>query len=63
VKLYAAREVTDRLGISRQRLSQLMQRDDFPEPIEKLHAGYIWLAEDIERWITEHRPDRAQRDE
>ena len=27
------------------------------EPYAKLEMGYVWLAEDVEAWIAEHRTD------
>lgn len=55
-KLYGAQELRDRLGVSRTRALQLIARPDFPEPYERLAGGAIWLAEDVERWISEHQP-------
>lgn len=37
-------------GVSRQRVTQLTARDDFPEPWETLSMGKIWLTEDVRRW-------------
>lgn len=52
-----AHEIRMRLGVSRQRVEQLMKRPDWPEPFETLATGRIWRAEDIEAWIREHRPN------
>ena len=52
VKLYGPAEVMKRLNISRQRLTQLQSRPTFPKPLDKIAAGYIWDAADIERWIA-----------
>ena len=51
-----AAEIGKRLGVSRQRVSQLAQDPAFPQPIADLAAGRIWRATDIERWIADHRP-------
>jgi predicted DNA-binding transcriptional regulator AlpA len=54
-----AHEVRVRLGgISRQRVYQLTGRGDFPKPVADLAQGKIWLADDIEAWITNRRPGR-----
>jgi len=57
--LMGAREIEDRLDISRQRVQQLLARDDWPEPFETLAMGKVWRTEDIEEWIREHRPHLA----
>jgi eukaryotic-like serine/threonine-protein kinase len=43
-------EVAEELGISRQRLAQLRQREDFPPPVVDLSSGPIWDLEHIRRW-------------
>lgn len=48
-----------RLGLSASRTYQLTRRRDFPEPVDHLARGRIWLKEDVEAWIREHRPGRA----
>ncbi|MGV9764924.1 helix-turn-helix transcriptional regulator [Micromonospora tulbaghiae] len=44
-------------GVSRQRVYQITNRRDFPEPVATLQMGNVWLAEDVERWIAERRPE------
>ncbi len=46
-------------GVGRARVYQITQRRNFPEPVAQLDMGFIWLAEDVEAWIAEHRPDLA----
>lgn len=48
--LMGAREIGDLLGVSRQRVQQLISRPDFPEPYDTLSMGKVWLREDIEKW-------------
>lgn len=55
-RLYGAQELENRLGVSRQRVQQLIRRPDFPEPYEVLAGGKVWLAADVEEWIRVHRP-------
>lgn len=51
-------EIGLRLGsISRQRVNQLTAKEHFPKPAATLGQGRVWLAEDIEDWITHHRTD------
>lgn len=50
--LMGVTEVAEYLGLSRQRIHQLVQRDpDFPAPMARLSAGLIWLTSDIEAWV------------
>jgi predicted DNA-binding transcriptional regulator AlpA len=59
--LMGAREIENRLGVSRQRVQQLVSRSDFPAPYDELAMGKVWRKEDIERWIAQHRPFDAGR--
>ena len=38
------------LGVSRQRVSQLVTRDDFPPPRAVLIMGSIWALDDVIGW-------------
>jgi len=48
-------EIAELMGVSRQRVHQITQRPDFPEPVARLVAGHIWDAADVRRWIKAHR--------
>lgn len=39
------------LGVSKQRVSQLAQRPDFPQPLAALACGKIWLQVDVEAFL------------
>jgi prophage regulatory protein len=52
-------EIRDRLGFSRQYVSTLVNSKGFPDPAYELAIGRLWLAEDVEKWIRENRPDLA----
>ena len=52
-------EIVDRLGYSRGYTSGLINAKGFPDPVYVLAMGRIWLAEDVEAWIREHRPELA----
>ena len=41
-------------GLSRQRVQQLINRDDWPEPEVTLAMGKVWKRADIEAWAREH---------
>lgn len=57
-------EIGRRLGgIGRARVYQITQHRNFPEPLAKLEMGYVWDADDVERWIAEHRPELAEEPE
>lgn len=38
------------LDVSRQRVNQLADEDDFPQPEADLEMGRVWSREDIEDW-------------
>ena len=38
------------LGVSRQRVSQLVTKDDFPAPRAVLIMGSVWTLEDVIAW-------------
>ncbi|MEV4758942.1 DNA-binding protein [Micromonospora sp. NPDC049559] len=61
--LYGPQELQDRLGVSRQRVQQLIQRPDFPEPYDRLAMGSVWRIEDVEAWISKYRPHLNAPDE
>lgn len=44
-------EIAQRLGISRQRVYQVIETyADFPTPIATLHSGRIWRLAEIDEW-------------
>lgn len=45
------------LGVSRQRVSQLVTRDDFPAPRAVLIMGSVWTLDDVVAWA--HRTGRT----
>jgi prophage regulatory protein len=55
-RFVGSREIQQRLGVSRQRVQQLIARPDWPAPYEVLAMGKIWLRADVEIWIARHRP-------
>ncbi|MFD6640298.1 helix-turn-helix transcriptional regulator [Micromonospora chalcea] len=61
--LYGRGEIARRLGVSRQRAGEIIDRPDFPEPYDRLGMGSVWLKSDVEAWIEKHRPHLAETDE
>ena len=52
-------EIAQMLGVSRQRVAQIVASyDDFPAPEAELAAGRIWSRTAVETWIQSH-PDRS----
>ncbi|MCA2216284.1 DNA-binding protein [Wangella sp. NEAU-J3] len=51
-----AHEISTRLHLSRQRVSQLTSQSNFPRPLADLRQGKVWHADDVETWIKHHRP-------
>lgn len=57
-KLYTTGDIADRLGVTRQRALQIAndRRLDFPAPFDVLPGSVqVWLIEEVEPWIAEHR--------
>jgi prophage regulatory protein len=48
--LVGAAEIAAMLGVSRQRVQQLISRPDFPAPAVVLAMGKVWLTADVEAW-------------
>lgn len=42
------------LGVSRQRVQQLISRPDFPEPDAVLAMGKVWKRADVLAWAKAH---------
>jgi hypothetical protein len=37
-------------GISRQRVQQIVNREDFPKPFDVLDMGKVWWRAEVEEW-------------
>jgi predicted DNA-binding transcriptional regulator AlpA len=53
-------EIGQRLGVTRSRAHAITRDRDFPEAYQTLTMGSIWLADDVEAWIRQHRPALAE---
>jgi predicted DNA-binding transcriptional regulator AlpA len=51
--------IAERLGVSREWVRRLADRDDFPDPIQQVGRMRLWRSSDVERWIAENRPEKA----
>lgn len=61
--LYGRGEIARRLGVSRQRAGEIIDRAGFPEPYDVLGMGKVWRIDDVEAWIREHRPHLGEAEE
>lgn len=48
-------EIVDFLGVSRPRTTRLIARPDFPQPVQVLASGRIWLADEVREWQRRRR--------
>lgn len=46
-------ELVALLGVSRQRVQQIINRPDFPEPDIELIMGKVWRTVKIKKWAAE----------
>jgi ATP-dependent Clp protease ATP-binding subunit ClpA/predicted DNA-binding transcriptional regulator AlpA len=61
-------EIAEMLGVTRQRVAQLIETyDDFPKPEVEISGGRVWSRTAVETWIASHpergpgRPDEEKR--
>lgn len=56
-------ELADRLGVSKQRASQIARSSKFPKPYAELAAGPVWLEPNVLRFIEEwdRQPGRPRK--
>src|SRR5688572_781688 len=60
-RLVGVAEIAELLGVSRQRVAQLVASGvDFPRAEAELSAGRVWWRDDVQRWIDEHRSGRQE---
>lgn len=55
MELIGPQEIAQLLGVSRQRVSQLTKRRDFPKPVAVLAMGQIWDADEVRVWAARRR--------
>src|SRR5688572_25412500 len=49
-------EIAQMLGVSKRTAVTYSQRDDFPQPLDRLASGPVWRVGDIEEWAAKTRP-------
>lgn len=59
LELMGTAEVAALLGVSRQRVLKLAERQDFPRPLAVLKMGIVWRGADVREWAALHRPAAA----
>jgi predicted DNA-binding transcriptional regulator AlpA len=52
--LVGSAEIGRMLGVSRQRVQQLISRKDFPRPVVVLDMGKVWKRTEVSEWATSH---------
>ena len=59
VTLLAAKAVCARVSLHRQRIYEMMNRDEFPKPIRIGPKMIRWRSDDIDTWIDQLTEARA----
>lgn len=56
-------ELADRLGVSRQRASQIARTDNFPKPYAELASGPVWFDPNVRRFVNQwdRKPGRPRK--
>jgi hypothetical protein len=54
-------EAAEVMGWDKRRVITYINRGRFPEPIQSLASGRVWLRADVERYANEWRSRRARR--
>lgn len=49
-ELMGPAEIADLFNVSRQRVTQLVARPDFPAPVAELSMGKVWRTADVRTW-------------
>lgn len=58
-KLAGLAEVASLAGVSRTRAGQIAAHPDFPEPVQRLAMGPVWLEANVQKFLnTERKPGR-----
>lgn len=54
-RLAGLAEIAGLAGVSRQRAGQIAAHPDFPEPVQRLAMGPVWLEADVKRFLATPR--------
>lgn len=58
-RLYGAMEIQQLTGWSRQHTAFVIGRKGFPDHVYELGGRRIWLADEVDAWLAENRPELA----
>jgi predicted DNA-binding transcriptional regulator AlpA len=50
--LVSGAEIARRIGVSRERVRQLAEREEFPPALGRVGSAKIWRWSDVERWLA-----------
>lgn len=50
LELVGLTEIGHMLNVTRQRVAQLAETVEFPEPVAEISAGRIWLRQEVYQW-------------
>lgn len=50
--LVSMAEAADLLGLSRQRITQLVDEGHVPPPVGRMRRGVVWTREQVEEWAA-----------
>ncbi|MEK6275529.1 MAG: hypothetical protein AABM30_09345 [Actinomycetota bacterium] len=60
-ELAGVSEIAEMLGVQRRAAARYVEREDFPEPFERLARGRVWRRDEVEAWGRENLPLRTGR--
>lgn len=56
-ELMGSAEIASLLGVSRQRVQQLVNTPGFPAPVATLAMGKVWPGQAVRKWAQTRKPD------
>jgi len=60
-ELAGVSEIAQMLGVPLRTAARYVEREDFPEPYERLARGRVWRRDEVEAWGRENLPLRTGR--
>lgn len=51
-RLAGVAEIAALAGVGRSRAGEISQRPDFPQPVQRLAMGPVWLEADVTEWLA-----------
>ena len=60
-RLAGVAEAAEIMGWDRRRVITYIDRGSFPEPVQTLASGRVWIRADVEAFATEWRARQARR--